>query len=498
MSEATVVWNGWPTAPAPIAAVRAARQRGGSVTVVDPAGRQLPFGPGRQCIEIGRGLWLRTLDLCLRALATIVTSRRSPPRRELHHADGPTVLVLPVLPDLSHTFVYREVLALLRQRPDWQVLVLAPNPTAPLHAEAAELQQRVTWLPRRGVTARALGVLRWLLRRRGRELFGLYRAQPDGTTGDLLGKNPLRDPTHPGNAFEAADLLAASRPRHLHVYSSTYAANVVMGASHLLGVPFSISSYVDFEFPYAHKALAEKVARARFFRVVTAFCAASLRQRAEFADLPADRLPVVYLGLDLDNWRQSCAPSGQGVLVSAARLVAKKGLHLVPAALALLRRQQIRCRWRVLGDGPEREHIERACAEHDVTDLVEFLGPCDNAAVRAELLAADVALLPCVVAADGERDGIPVFLIEAMALGVPIVSTPISGIPELVRDGDTGFLCASGDSAALATTLANVLNDPAAAAEVGRRGREEAHATLDVNRKATELIARIESDADEV
>ena len=78
MSEATVVWNGWPTAPAPIAAVRAARQRGGSVTVVDPAGRQLPFGPGRQCIEIGRGLWLRTLDLCLRALATIVTRLQFP------------------------------------------------------------------------------------------------------------------------------------------------------------------------------------------------------------------------------------------------------------------------------------------------------------------------------------------------------------------------------------------------------------------------------------
>lgn len=500
MSATTVIWNGWPHAPAPIAAVRRARRDGGTARVVDAEGRPIAFGHWRLLVESARSSWLRALDLCLTALAGVLCGRKAPPlggsgdgRR-----DGPTVIVLPVLPDLSHTFVYREVLAVLRQRRDWRVVVLAANPAAPLHAEAAELRDRVTFLPRGGITARALRVLRWLLRRRGRALFALYRSEPEGTCADLLGKNPLRDPTHPGNALELAELLAPIGPRTIHVYSSTYAANVAMGAALLLDVPFSISSYVDFEFPYAHKMLASKARRARFLRVVTEYCAARLGEREELRQLPAEHFPVVYLGLDLGNWRDQATPTGAGVFVSAARLVPKKGLDLMPAALARLRDLDIACRWRLIGDGPERAAIEAACAEHGVTDRVDLLGPLDNAAVRRELLAADAAVLPCVVAADGERDGIPIFLCEAMALGVPVVTTPVSGIPELVRDGDTGYLAATGDSAALAAKLRQVLADPAAARATAQRGRDAVHRTLDVDHSATELIARIESTTDAV
>jgi len=123
---------------------------------------------------------------------------------------------------------------------------------------------------------------------------------------------------------------------------------------------------------------------------------------------------------------------------------------------------------------------------------VTFLGPRDNAAVKLELLTADLAVLPCVVAADGERDGIPIFLCEAMALGVPVVSTPISGIPELVRDGDTGFLAAPGDAGALAATLARALGDRRTTAAIAERGRAAVHRELDVDRLAALLVAEIE------
>jgi GT2 family glycosyltransferase len=231
----------------------------------------------------------------------------------------------------------------------------------------------------------------------------------------------------------------------VHVYASTWPANVAMGAATLLGVPFSISSYVDFEFAYAHALLAEKIARASFFRVVTAHCRERLLALPQARATPTTRIPVVLLGLDLANWQQRARPRGDGTLVSAARLVPKKGLHLMPPALAALRARGFACRWRVVGDGPERVRWSSCCAASTASPtLVTFLGPCDNAAVRQELLAADLAVLPCVLAADGERDGIPIFLCEAMALGVPVVSTPISGIPELIRDGDTGFLADAG------------------------------------------------------
>lgn len=426
----------------------------------------------------------------LRALAALLVPRRAPAPLPPAANVGPVVLVLPVLPDLSHTFVYREVLALLRQRPDWHVVVLADNAQAPVHAEAAALRARVQYLHRDGITRAALRTCRWLLTRRGRELFALYRAH--GDVGALLGKHPLRDPRHPGNAFRLADQLAPLRPRHVHVYASTWPANVAMGAATLLGVPFSISSYVDFEFAYAHALLAEKVARARFFRVVTAHCRERLLALPQAGATHATRIPVVLLGLDLANWQQRATPRGDGTLVSAARLVPKKGLHLLPPALAQLRNRGLACRWRVIGDGPERTRLERLCHEHGIADLVTFLGPRDNAAVREELLATDLAVLPCVIAADGERDGIPIFLCEAMALGVPVVSTPISGIRELVRDGDTGFLTTPDDATALATTLERALSDRATTAAIAERGRAAVHRQLDVDRLAALLVAEIE------
>jgi len=426
----------------------------------------------------------------LRALATLLVPRRTPaPARPVAN-DGPVVLVVPVLPDLSHTFVYREVLALLRHRPDWRVLVLADNPRAPVHADAKALRPLVQYLRRDGIVRAALRAGRWLLTRRGRALFSMYRAHDD--LGALLGKHPLRDPRHPGNAFLLADQLAPLRPRHVHVYASTWPANVAMGAATLLGVPFSISSYVDFEFPYAHALLAEKVARARFFRVVTAHCRERLLALPTAHTTPTTRIPVVLLGLDLANWRQPATPRGEGTLVSAARLVPKKGLHLLPPALAQLRQSGLVCHWRVVGDGPERPRLERLCQEHGIADLVTFLGPRDNAAVRDELLTADLAVLPCVIAADGERDGIPIFLCEAMALGVPVVTTPVSGIPELVRDGDTGFLAAAGESSALAAALERALRDRAGTAAIAERGRAAVHRELDVDRLAALLVAEIE------
>jgi colanic acid/amylovoran biosynthesis glycosyltransferase len=493
-----VCWHGWPHAPAPLPAFdklgivsignadRTLREV--TIELVDDAGRPIRNGVWLQVREVARHVWLRTCTLLLRGLVTLVAPGRTPPLAATHPGPGPVVLVLPVLPDLSHTFVYREVLAILRQRPDWRVVVLGRNERAPVHAEARELLAHATFLRREGITAAAWRALRWLLRRRGRAWLATYGK----SWRDVLGKQPLRDPRHPGNAFVLADQLAPLRPRHIHVYSSTWPANVALGAAQLLGVSASISSYVDFEFPYTHKLLAAKIAQATFCRVVTAYCRERLVALREAAVTPTTRIPVVLLGLDLPNWQQRAAPRGDGTLLSAARLVPKKGLHVVPAALAALRARGVRCRWRVAGYGPEQQTLAQLCDRLQVADLVDFVGPLANADVKQELLAADAALLPCVVTADGERDGIPIFLCEAMALGVPVVTTPVSGIPELVRDGDTGFLAVPGDSDSLADTLARVLSDPAATRAVAERGRDAVHAQLDVDTLAKQLIAEIE------
>lgn len=493
MTGSRVTWQGWPHAPAPLAAIRAARRHDRSTVVVSDAGRPVPWGYFTAFRELARGLWQRGLDLLLAGWIRSTVARRSPPVRTLvQKASGPVVLVLPVLPDLSHTFVYREVLRILSSRPDWRVVVLERNERVPIHPEVAALLPAACFVPTEGVTRRALRLMRGLLTRRGREVFSLYLAQPGGAVGDLLGRNPLRDPRHPGNAFRLAEMVGPMQPRELHVYSSTYSANVAMGAAHLLGCSLSISSYVDFEFAYAHKLLAEKIARSRFFRVVSAYCRARLREQPGLPWLSDDRVPVVDFGIDLKQWPHSAPLAGRGVLVSAARLVPKKGFHLVPPALAQLRSRGIVCHWRLIGDGPERSTLQGLCAEHGVADMVEFLGARDSSFVRQELLGADLAVLPCVMVADGERDGIPVFLAEAMALGVPVVTTPVAGIPELVKDRQTGFLSAPGDVPALVNLLAELLMAPKSTHAVAAGGRSIVEHKFDVDITASQLIGHIE------
>lgn len=496
MSEGSIVWRGHPHAPAPLGAIWSAR-RNGVATVVDDAGKPVTFGAVQWLFEGCRTVWFHLCRIELLPLIAVAKMQRAPAPAQIATApatpapkEGKTVIVLPVLPDMSHTFVYRELLAILEQRPDWHVVALTRNEQAPRHREAEQLLDRVTFLPRDGITRAHFRSLGWVFNRRCADLIQIYSRQQDPESREFLGKQALCDARHPGNALALADLLRPLRAKHIHVYASTWPANVAMGAAHLLNVPFSISSYVDFEFPYSHKLLTEKVARAKFFRVVTQFC--QDRLRAMHPDLPTERAPVVYLGIDLNNWQDRATPAGNGTLVSAARIVEKKGLHLMPEALALLKQRGIACNWRVIGDGPELKRIRELCVQHGIDKQVELLGARDNQTVREALLQADAAVLPCIVAKDGERDGIPIFFIEAMALGVPVVTTPISGIPELIRDGDTGFLHATNDVAALADKLAAVLSGQPNAQEVGLRGRDEVHRTLDVRKSATQLIDCIE------
>lgn len=433
----------------------------------------------------------RLLDATARLGANILLLLfgRSPQPASVPSSAAPLTIVLPILPDLSHTFVYRETLAILRQRPDTRVLCLEHNHGAPQHAEVTSLLPHVRFVPHRGVVAHYLDVFGSMLRRPRRTacLLALYAQRSGGSAGDLFGKNPLRDARHPGRAFALARALNGSG--HVHVYGSTYAANVVMGAALLTAAPFSISSYVDFDFAYDFKMLDEKYRRATFFRVCTQYCQRRLREL--IGAVPA-RTPVVLWGLELDAWPRAWQPAGTGRLFTACRIVAKKGLHLLPPALAELRDAGIAFAWRIAGTGPELERLRSLVRQHRLDDRVTFLGALHNDAVRRELEQADLFVLPCVIAADGERDGIPIAITEAMATGVPVLTTPVSGIPEVVRDGDTGFLVAPDDVPALAARLRELLVAPERTRDVAARGRREIEATHSVDDSATALLRCID------
>jgi glycosyltransferase involved in cell wall biosynthesis len=169
------------------------------------------------------------------------------------------------------------------------------------------------------------------------------------------------------------------------------------------------------------------------------------------------------------------------------RLVEKKGFHVLVEACRLLKAQTVNFECQIVGGGPLEAHLRELIQNYGVTDCVQLTGPQPQEQVRALMQHAAVFVLPCVVAQDNDQDGIPVVLMEAMAFERPVISTPLSGIPELVQEDVNGLLVSSGSAEALATGLRRVLADKALARRLGQAGRKTVAESFNVEHSAQQL-----------
>ena len=229
------------------------------------------------------------------------------------------------------------------------------------------------------------------------------------------------------------------------------------------------------EFANEHEfALAEKVDAASFVVAISDFTRSQLMRIGDPSSW--SKIDVVRCGLDLakhpfvDRERAAASPT----LVMTARLSPEKGHLVLLEAMHLLASRGTTVRARLIGDGPFRAEIERAVAAYGLGDHVELLGPLDQDDVRREVARADAFVLPTFA------EGLPVVIMEAMAAGTPVVTTPIAGIPELVVDGVTGYLAAPGRSDELADAIGRLLADPDHVRIVTANARRAVEANHDV------------------
>lgn len=171
---------------------------------------------------------------------------------------------------------------------------------------------------------------------------------------------------------------------------------------------------------------------------------------------PPEKVVVSRMGVDMQRFsrRPLKAPGETLSIISVARLTEKKGLHVAIDACRQLKAQGVRFHYRILGLGPWERRLRTLIEQYQLEDVVEMCGFRPGHEVKAMLDEADVFLLPSITGEDGDMEGIPVALMEAMAVGIPVVSTVHSGIPELIDDGKSGWLVAENDAAALASRLA--------------------------------------------
>lgn len=232
---------------------------------------------------------------------------------------------------------------------------------------------------------------------------------------------------------------------------------------------------------------------ARLFRSGDLFIAVSQELRRRLIDLgcPENKVLVHHEGVDLARFapRQRPHPAGRETrIVTASRLVPKKGVEYGIRAVAALNKAGYAVQYTIAGDGRLRSQLEQLVDQLGIGRNVQFLGWQRQPEVAEILANSDILLAPSVTAADGDQEGIPVAIMEAMAMALPVVSTWHGGIPELVQDGATGVLVREGDVKALTTELARLIEHPEMRVTMGQAGRVRVAAEHNAPIQADRLV----------
>jgi glycosyltransferase involved in cell wall biosynthesis len=354
-------------------------------------------------------------------------------------------------PSFVQTFVYREAVEMARQGME-PLLVSIRRPDDPPEV-AAPLAADVLCLPE----SQAL--------RASIEIPGRVRRRlaPGDRTRDL---NRIYEALWLGPQLRERGL------RHVHAHFGGVAARTAWWVRELCGIGYSFTGHAndifcETDFPVSN---AQLVSDARFIITETDY---ARRWMAEQHPHAARKIFRVFNGIDDDFPPRQ--PAGVAPLVlSVGRSVEKKGFRYLIEACGFLRAQGLAFECQIVGGGPLETELQAQIDAAQLSDAVRLLGPRSQREVRALLASAQVFALACVPDAEGGSDNLPTVIMEAMRSGVPVVSTNLAGVPEMVTDGAEGFLVPPKDARALAERIGVLLRDPEQAARLGERGRESA------------------------
>jgi colanic acid/amylovoran biosynthesis glycosyltransferase len=237
--------------------------------------------------------------------------------------------------------------------------------------------------------------------------------------------------------------------------------------------------------------LAQKMSRAKFTATISVFNKNYLAERVQGAN--AADVRIVHCGVSPALFPMVTALRDSARILAIGRLDHIKGFcHLIDAC-AILRDKGVAFACDIVGSGPLETSLSAQIRAHGLDEHVYLLGARKQEEIRQFLHRAAIFALPSVVTPAGDRDGIPVALMEAMASGLPVVSTRVSGIPELVQDGVTGLLAAPADAASLAACIERLLADRPLAAALAARARHHVEQEFDVQKESKKLFAAISS-----
>ncbi|MEO5940257.1 MAG: glycosyltransferase [Candidatus Limnocylindrales bacterium] len=409
---------------------------------------------------------------------------------------GATVRVAYVMsrfPKLTETFVLDEMIAVERHGAAVELFPLLRERTEQVHAEA------VPWIPRAHYLAflspaiLASNVV--LLVRRPRRYLGALGAMLHGTARSwnfLLGGIGIFP-----KVAHAALQMERLGVRHVHCHFANHPALAGFLVHRLTGIPFSFTAHGS-DLNVDRTMLPQKIREAAFAVTISE---ANRRLIETTCGGPVPNLVVLHVGIDGRRFAPRSRSRAVGGPPLPPRILCIGTLHEVKgqrhliAAARLLAERGTAFELSFVGDGPDRAELEALAAEVPPVARVAFLGQLTRDRIVELLASADLLVAPSVPTAAGKREGIPVVLIEAMASGVAVVASHLSGIPELVEDGVTGLTVGPGDSAGLATAIQALLDDPDRRAALAAAGRRRVETEFDLDRNAARLVEMFQANA---
>jgi len=396
--------------------------------------------------------------------------------------------VLKWYPRYSETFVVREILA--HEEAGLEIDIFSLRPTSDGHFQDVIARVRAPvhflylpagGLPTGGLTAEALAAplvgiadFWWVLQACSEVLPGSWTAL-EAARGEAA-----------CDVYQAALLARQVRLkgiRHLHAPFANEATTVARLAARFAKVPYSFTARAKdiFHESVQPDDLRRKLNDAAAVITVSDYNVAYLRKTYGPAAAHVQR---IYNGLDLSEFSYKTPQDRPPRIVAVGRLVEKKGFADLIDACGILARRGCPFSCRIVGAGLLEADLRAHIKHLGLQAQVELISPRPQSEVITAIQGAAVLAAPCVVGTDGDRDGLPNILFEAMALGTPCVSTDVTGIPEVVRDGETGLIVPQHDSAALAAALERLLTNPALRVQLATQARHLIEAEFDIRRNA--------------
>ncbi|HIK14583.1 MAG TPA: glycosyltransferase [Leptolyngbyaceae cyanobacterium M33_DOE_097] len=383
-------------------------------------------------------------------------------------------------PKVSHSFIRREILAIEACGMPVERFSIRDLAAELVDADDKTERQKTRYLLGNGASGLVKGLLNAAVTRPGKLLAAARLAFKVGRRSD---RGLLLHAAYLAEACLLRQWLAQAGVHHLHVHFGTNSTTVAM-LCRVLGGPtysFTVHGPEEFDKPQAI-ALPEKIRRAAFVAGISSFTKSQLFRWCDYTDWA--KIHIVHCGVDqafLDHPVEPISPEPRFVCIG--RLSEQKGHLLLLQAASQLASEGQKFKLIFVGDGPLREQIETVITQQNLENHIEITGWATNAEVRQQLLQAQVMVLPSFA------EGLPVVIMESLALARPVLSTYVAGIPELVEPGISGWLVPSGDATALADAMRQAIHTPVEQlAEMGKVGRDRVCQNHDAAIEAKTLI----------